>query len=170
MRTRRPLQALDSTGGCGGCGRRRQPPPPGVSPGMPAELGALSASPPARGDAAFRGPSGVASAPIGGRGRTREGRPDVVALPGGSPRASLRGWGFSLPKPHGGPSGSAALSPVAGRHTGWQGHRAEASGTLSQLARGAQPCRGARQKGRQGGEPPLGTRPPRISLRSQCVL
>lgn len=120
MRTRRPLQALDSTGGYGGCGRRRQPPPPGGSPGMPAELGALSAGPPARGDAAFRRPSGVVSAPLGGRGRTRDSRPDVVALRGGSPRASLRGWGFSLPKPHGGPSGSAALSPVAGRHTGWQ--------------------------------------------------
>lgn len=121
MRTCRPPQALHSTGGCGRRGRRRQPPPPGEAP--------------ASADAAFRGPSGAASAPLGGRGRAREGRPDVVALRGGSPGASLRGWGVTPQIPRRALRACGALSrgwtdTLAGR----QGHRAEASGTPSQLA------------------------------------
>lgn len=93
----------------------------GGSPRMPA-------------DAAFRGPSGAASSPLGGRGRAREGRPEVVALRGGSPGASLRGWGFTPQIPRRALRACGALSrgwtdTLAGR----QGHRAEASGTPSQL-------------------------------------
>lgn len=156
MRTCRPPQALDSTGACGRCGRRRQPPPPGEAP-------ACLPTQPSSGPRERRAHRSVAEDALG------RAAPRWLLCEGAAPEPACAA-GDSLPKSHGGPSGPAALSPVAGQ-THWLAGRGTGQKLPERRASSWGAARGgARQKGSQGAEPPLGTRPPRISLPSMSAL